>query len=269
MATYLIGDVHGCFRTFRKLLSRIDFKRSRDELYFVGDLVNRGPRSLDMLRWAFDHKDIVTPVLGNHELHLLGRARGHRSDKKTDTFDELLDARDADKLLRWVRSWPLVIQSEQLLIVHAGVHPAWTLDETLELSDKAEARLRDKRGNDLIDALHDKNPADWSETLRGQDRACAAIRVLTRARLFRNKDLTQIAFAGSPDEAPQGCAPWYKLLDESFRKTTVITGHWAALGYHASKRAISIDTGCVYGGTLSALRLDKLRLTQEALCDTF
>lgn len=241
MATYAIGDVQGCFITLERLLARIDFDRARDRLWFVGDIVNRGPASLDVLRFVCDLGEAAVVVLGNHDLHLIARARGTRDAKPRDTFDDVLGADDRESLLDWLIHRPLLHREGGYAMVHAGLAPQWSLDEAEKLARKAERKLR-------ADKL--------SKSVR------YAIDALTRLRTCRTNGEMCLDFAGPPEQAPEGCRPWFELADIPSEET-VLFGHWASLGLHLGENAIGLDTGCVWGGTLTALRLEDRKLFHE------
>lgn len=244
MATYVVGDVQGCFITLERLLARIDFDASRDRLWLVGDIVNRGPNSLDVLRFARDLEDRAVVVLGNHDLHLIARSRGEREPKRRDTFDDVLEAPDCDELVEWLAKRPLLHREDEIVMVHAGLLPGWTLDEAASLAKKAEKKLRDDMDRRLGKALR------------------TAVDVFTRIRTCNKAGEMDLDFAGPPEDAPKGYRPWFELA-EIPDDATVLFGHWASLGLHLGTNAIGLDTGCVWGGALTALRLEDRKLFQE------
>ncbi len=241
MATYVIGDVQGCFITLERLLVRIDFDPSHDRLWFVGDLVNRGPSSLDVLRFIRELDDRAVVVLGNHDLHLIARSRGTRERKPRDTFDDVLEAPDRDALIEWLLNRPLLHREGDHVMVHAGLLPQWSLEEAEALARKAEKKLRDDR---------------LDKSLR------IAVDAFTRLRTCTESGEMCLDFAGPPEQAPAGCRPWFELA-EIPGATTIFFGHWASLGLHLGTNAIGLDTGCVWGGALTALRLEDRKLVQE------
>ena len=239
MATYAIGDVQGCCKSLEKLLGKIDLRAS-DRLWFVGDLVNRGPYNAEVLRLIRSFGKRATVVLGNHDVHLLLRAEGLAKPKKRDTLEDVLMASDRDELIDWLRERPLVHREKKWLLVHAGLLPKWTAETAVGWAERIERSLRASRFREVTD----------------QDaRESRAARVLTRIRLVR-PDGELSDFDGPPDEAPRGHLPWFAHPDRKSRDVTVLFGHWSALGLHVSSDAIGLDTGCVWGRALTAYRLE-------------
>jgi bis(5'-nucleosyl)-tetraphosphatase (symmetrical) len=263
MATYAIGDVHGCFETLRQLLRRIAFDGRQDRLWCVGDLVNRGPRSLEVLRWAVEQGDRLVVVLGNHDLHLLARAAGLAEAKKRDTLEAVLAAADRDDLLLWLRSRPLVHRESGFLLVHAGLFPSWSPAEAERLAREVEERLRGDKGLKLLATFHQKTAECWQNDLTGHDRARAALSAFARLRTLDEQHCMCPDFSGPPAEAPRGCRPWFSIAHRKSAAATVIFGHWAALGLHVEDGIAALDTGCVWGRELTALRLDDGKVFQE------
>jgi bis(5'-nucleosyl)-tetraphosphatase (symmetrical) len=254
MAVYAIGDVQGCMASLERLLATIGVGES-DRLWLVGDLVNRGPRSLDVLRWARANETRVTCVLGNHDLHLLARIAGVAPEKKRDTLDEVLGAPDAGELADWLRARPLVHVEGEHLMVHAGLHPAWTADEAARLGDELARELRGPSWRAFVGGLGGP-PSRWSPALAGGDRWRALLAYLVRARTLRPDGRVEPDFDGPPAQAPPGCVPWFAVPDPAWATHTVVFGHWAALGLATGPRHLGLDTGCVWGKALTAIRLD-------------
>lgn len=266
MATYAIGDVHGCFLTLRRLLQRISYDPGRDRLWLVGDLVNRGPRSLEVLRWAVEQGERLTVVLGNHDLHLLARAAGLARARRRDTLEEVLAAPDRDDLLAWLRGRPLLHREDGFLLVHAGLLPAWTVADAERLAREVEAALRANRAGRLLASLRVEPPRPWRASLAAGARRRLALAVFTRLRTLRPGGRLCDDFSGPPDEAPDGCLPWFDFPDRQTAGETVIFGHWAALGLlrrDGLAGLVGLDTGCVWGRELTALRLEDGKLFQE------
>ncbi len=263
MATYVIGDIQGCHRTLTRLLDRIAYRPGRDRLWLAGDLVNRGPASLEVLRWAAAQGDALTAVLGNHDLHLLARAAGAAPRKKRDTLEAVLAAHDRDALLAWLRSRPLLHAEAGALLVHAGLHPAWTVPGAERLAAEASAWVRG--GGDLA-ALYLPLPR-WSDALPGARRPAVAAALLTRIRTVREGGEACLDFSGPPAKAPAGCVPWYAAPGRKSAGTRVFFAHWAALGLHVAADAVGLDTGCVWGGTLTAYRREDGAVFGEPLAD--
>ena len=271
MATYAIGDIQGCFLTFQALLDRIQFDDSADSLWLAGDLVNRGPDSLGMLRWAKDHDAQLTCVLGNHDLHLLSAAAGLRSARPRDTLTPILQADDRDELLHWLRHRPLAHQAtvagQPLLMVHAGLHPRWTIQRSLELAGEVSAALIQDNGHELLNALASVPTSRWNDNLLGGERLAMIIGVLTRLRACHDDGTPCSDFSGPPAEAPANCHPWHGLETVAWSDHRVVCGHWAAQGTEVTERVIALDSACVWGGELTACRLEDGELFSEPLRD--
>jgi bis(5'-nucleosyl)-tetraphosphatase (symmetrical) len=255
VARYAIGDVQGCMSSLERLLTLISFSR-HDHLWLVGDLVNRGPRSLDVLRWAREHEASITCVLGNHDLHFLARAAGAAPAKKRDTLDELLGAPDCDRLADWLRHRPLVHVDRSYILVHAGLHPRWTADEARRLGGEIERELQGPSWRAFLAQIGGSSPPRWDPRLGGGDRWRAILAYLVRARTLRADGRVEPSFDGPPTNAPPGCVPWFAVPDPAWGTHTVVFGHWAALGLAIGPRHFGLDTGCVWGKTLTAIRLD-------------
>lgn len=269
MTTYAVGDLQGCYRTLQKLLKRIEFDPANDTLWLVGDLVNRGPRSLDVLRWARDLGDRIVAVLGNHDLHLLARAEGLVEKRKGDTLDDVLKAKDRDDLLGWLRGLPFVHRENGFLLVHAGLHPAWSVETIDRLARDAEARMRSEGSAFLAkiagrlkdgEATEPGLSRDLVETLR-------AVATFTRIRTCHDDGTPCTGFSGPPREAPPGCRPWFQVPGRRTASETVVFGHWSALGLHVEARLLALDTGCVWGNDLSAVRLSDRMVFQQSFVD--
>jgi bis(5'-nucleosyl)-tetraphosphatase (symmetrical) len=256
MATYAIGDVHGCFATLAALLARIGFAPRRDRLWMVGDLVNRGPRSLEVLRWAAELDDALVAVLGNHDLHLLARAAGVAERKRRDTLDAVLAAPDRDPLLAWLRRRPLLHREGDQVLVHAGLLPEWSVAQAERLARETEERLRGADGDRLLRLGEAKRAERWSERLTPGARARVTLATMARLRALTAAGRMCADFSGPPAELPPGCLPWFELPARRSRNALVVFGHWAALGLHLAPGIAALDSGCVWGRSLTALRLD-------------
>lgn len=263
MATYAIGDVHGCYETLQRLLHRVQFDPREDRLWLVGDLVNRGPRSLDVLRWAVGMDERIVAVLGNHDLHLLARAAGVSGTKRRDTLDEVLEARDRDDLLAWLRTRPLLHRDGENVLVHAGLFPSWSVKQAERLAREVEAALQEDDAPKLLASIGQKVPERWKDSLSGTERTRAALAGFAKLRTLSDDEKMCAEFSGPPKEAPKGCTPWYSIPDRKSAGSTVIFGHWAALGLKVKNGVAAIDTGCAWGRELTALRLDDWRIFQE------
>ena len=267
MATWAIGDIHGCWATLQKLLDRIEWDPSRDFLWCVGDLVNRGPSSLDVLRWAQSNSGRLSVVLGNHDLHLLARAAGAADERAGDTLDEVLAAPDRDQLLAWLRSRPMVHHFGPYVMVHAGLAPDWNIELTMSLAEALSARLEDPEGDAMIRMLHARRRRPWRFDLRGDERLAAAAAVFTRIRMIDAKGNPQLGYAGPPGAAPEGWSPWYTKSAVRSQGYRLLFGHWAQFGFYRAHDAVCLDSGCVYGGRLTAIRLNDGEVVQEHSAD--
>ena len=258
MTRYAIGDLQGCDQELHALLGRLKFSADRDRLWFVGDLVNRGPGSLAILRLVRSLGDNAIVVLGNHDLHLLAVAHGAHRRRKSDTLDEVLAAPDRDELLEWLLARPLAHAQGDDLMVHAGVVPQWTVAQTLTLAGEVSSALRrDPRA--LFEHMYGNEPDRWSERLTGMERLRFLINVLTRLRLCTADGRVEVAIKGVPPPAPSPLRPWFEHRQRATRGARVIFGHWSALGLVQRPGVLGLDTGCVWGGALTAVDLDSPR----------
>lgn len=266
MATYAIGDIQGCFNSLRRLLDRISFNPTIDTLWLVGDLVNRGPDSLATLRFIKDLHMSVRLVLGNHELFLLAAAEGIVALRPKDTIHDILAAEDHTNLIDWLRHQPLHHREGAFLMVHAGLLPQWTIDEAVEYAREVERVLS---GSDyrtfLRHLFHDPTP-QWSPSLNGFERLVSIARVLTRLRTTTPTG-EMSSFSGPPEDAPAGFLPWFRIANRRNTDATIITGHWAALGLHMEPDILAIDSGCVWGRQLTAVRLEDRKIHQVDYAD--
>jgi bis(5'-nucleosyl)-tetraphosphatase (symmetrical) len=262
---YAVGDIQGCDRELRVLLERLSFSADRDRLWFVGDLVNRGPDSLGVLRRVRSLGDNAIVVLGNHDLHLLAVAHGARHARRSDTLEEVLAAPDREALLEWLITRPLAHFEGGDLMVHAGLVPQWTVTLTLTLArEVGDALRRDPRT--LFDHMYGNEPDRWHERLSGMARLRFAINVLTRLRVCTADGRVDLALKGSPPPPPSPLRPWFAHEKRSSREARVIFGHWSALGLVREHDVIGLDTGCVWGGALSAVDLDCERAVVAVPC---
>jgi bis(5'-nucleosyl)-tetraphosphatase (symmetrical) len=261
MARYAIGDIQGCKASLDRLLDKLGYTPSRDRLWLVGDLVNRGPASLDVLRWAVAQGDAVTAVLGNHDLHLLARAAGVAPEKKRDTLDAVLAAPDRDELIDWLRHRPLVHVDGRHAMVHGGLHPHWSIDLARTLAAEIEHALRGADWRALLAELAGPPPR-WDPALVGGERTRAVLAYLVRARMLRLDGRVDDEFNGAPADAPKDTVPWFEYADAAWRTHTIVFGHWAALGLSIGPHHVGIDTGCVWGKLLTAYDLDAGTVTQ-------
>ena len=262
MSLYCIGDLQGCSAPFQALLEKIDFSPSRDTLYLLGDLVNRGPDSLGTLRSLAALGDSAQCLLGNHDLHLLAVWQGVRKPGRHDTLSELLQAPDRDNLLDWLRHRAMAIYRHGWLMVHAGVLPQWSVDDTLALAGEVESSLRGAGLKDFLQDMYGNAPCEWSPALLGADRLRVIVNALTRLRFCSAQGAMEFGSHESASHAPQGCVPWFDVPGRATQAVPIAFGHWSTLSidsYHSTglrNNTLPLDTGCVWGGCLSAARLE-------------
>lgn len=261
MATYAIGDVQGCYDELRKLLELIEFDLANDRLWFVGDLVNRGPHSLEVLRFVKGLGDAAVTVLGNHDLHLLAVAHHNPMHRDKDhTLEHILEANDRDELLDWLRLQPLMHRDEGLgyCMVHAGLPPQWDIPTALARAAELEAVLRGPGFHDFLHDMYGDNPDCWTDSLQGIDRLRFITNCFTRLRYCTPEGKYKLREKGPLGSQPEGYLPWFDLPNRVSRDERIIFGHWSTLGYQAHNNVWSIDTGCLWGGSLTALRLGEV-----------
>jgi len=264
MATYAIGDVQGCYDQLMRLLERCSYDERRDRLWFVGDLVNRGPQSLATVRFVRSLGDRAVTVLGNHDLSLLVVAEGAHKGHASDTFGDVLDAPDREELLDWLRRQKMMHAENGCAMVHAGLLPQWSVDRALELAREAETALRGPGYGEFMRNLYGNQPARWSDNLAGYDRLRIIVNAMTRMRLVAADGTLEFSHKLGLANAPAGYVPWYDAPARASRDTPVIFGHWAALGLLVRDDVVCLDSGCVWGRQLTALRLENRELIE---CD--
>jgi bis(5'-nucleosyl)-tetraphosphatase (symmetrical) len=260
MAVYAIGDIQGCYDPFRRLLDAIDFDPAKDTLWLTGDIVNRGPKSLKTLRYVRKLGRSVVMVLGNHDLHLLALEAGVlQFGKRFGSLHKLLNAADAEELCDWLRHQPLAHYDERLdtLLVHAGTHPDWSVNKTLARAAEVEQTLQGYDYATLLGKMYGNKPNYWSGRLSGYKRLRFIINCLTRMRMVSADGHLELNFSGSPWRARKGLTPWYQAKNPAREDTRVVFGHWSALGLIVLPNLIALDTGCVWGRELTAVRIDK------------
>jgi bis(5'-nucleosyl)-tetraphosphatase (symmetrical) len=256
MAYYLIGDLQGCDAPLARLLAKIAFSPSRDTVYFLGDLVNRGPASDAVLRRLMAYGDAARCLLGNHDLSLLAVAHGNRAPHRNDTMDSVLQAPDRDAMLAWLRQQAMAIHAHGILMVHGGVLPQWDLRQVLALAGEVEEVLRGPQLPEFMSHMYGNQPDHWDESLRGWDRLRVVVNAMTRLRFCTPEGVMDLRASGGLHKAPPGLLPWFDVPDRKTAGVPIAFGHWSTLGYLRRPDLISLDTGCVWGGCLSALRLD-------------
>lgn len=256
MSTYAIGDLQGCHASLLRLLDEIRFDPAADRLWFVGDLVNRGPDSLTVLRRVKQLGDSAVSVLGNHDLHLLALAEGFGRVHRGDTLDEILNAPDRDELLHWLRGRKLAWREGQVLMVHAGVLPDWSLDETMERAAEAEAVLQGPHYREFFAQMYGNAPIAWDPDLHGVERLRVIVNAFTRLRYCSPEGQMEFHHKGPPGTQPAGWMPWFEVPGRRSADATVVVGHWSTLGLINRPDLITLDTGCLWGGKLTAIRLE-------------
>ena len=262
MSTYAVGDVQGCYDELRRLLDCVAFDPAKDTLWLVGDLVNRGPNSLETLRYASALGERAVTVLGNHDLNLLAVAEGLRKPHRGDTLDDIFRAPDRDELLYWLRTRKLMHAGSGYAMVHAGLLPQWSIAHALELAGEVEAALRGPDYAEFLKQMYGNTPAAWDDRLSGYDRLRVVVNAMTRLRLCDAQGDMEFSHNGAPRDMPEGYMPWFDVPGRASSGTPIVCGHWASLGLMLRDDLLSLDTGCVWGRELSALRLEDRSLTQ-------
>jgi bis(5'-nucleosyl)-tetraphosphatase (symmetrical) len=262
MSHYAIGDIQGCHAEFCQLLELIGFSPPSDRLWLVGDLVNRGPGSLAVLREVKAMGDAVVTVLGNHDFHLLMVAGGHARQHRQDTLAPMLAAPDRDELLGWLQARPLVASEGDLLLVHAGLLPAWTPATALMLSGEVEAVLASARADAFLAGLYGDEPRGWHDELEGFDRLRVIVNACTRLRFCSDQGVMEFQEKRGPLSAPDGFRPWFAHEARASAGVSIVCGHWSTLELMLAPNVLMLDSGCLWGGALTAVRLDDRRVYQ-------
>lgn len=269
MAIYAIGDIQGCFDELKRLLDKIHFRADCDQLWLTGDLVNRGPQSLQTLEFLFALSDNLVTVLGNHDLHLLATAYSHQSPGRKDTLQELLDSPRCHTLLEWLRRQPLFHHDSKLGIsmVHAGLHPDWSIQQAASLAREVETILRSDNHVEYYRHMYGNKPVCWSENLAGWKRYRFITNILTRIRYFDHQGNAVLQAKGPPDGADSTLLPWFDISERASHGHPVIFGHWStlALVQRDYSDVYPIDSGCLWGGKLTALRIDQLPFSRHSI----
>ena len=253
---YLVGDLQGCCDPFERLLATIDFSPSRDRLYLLGDLVNRGPDSFGVLKRLRQLGDSAVCLLGNHDLHLLAVAHGVRKPSRSDTLDSILAAPDRDEWLDWLRHRHLALFEHGWLMVHAGVLPQWDAAQVMDLAREVETMLQGSDVGDFLNVMYGPKPDRWQDDLEGADRWRCIVNSLTRLRFCAADGTMEFSTKDGAGEPPDGYFPWFKVPGRRTVDTPVAFGHWSTLGLINTDKLLSLDTGCVWGGQLTAARID-------------
>ena len=263
MATYAIGDIQGCYTALRKLLDLIDFDLGRDRLWLVGDIVNRGSESLETLRFVMQSSsDAVIMVLGNHDLHLLMVDAGIARCHKGDTVQSILDAPDREELLFWLRHQRLFYFEGEYAMVHAGLLPAWSVPKAAQLAQEVESALRHDDYQNIFSQLYGNEPNYWHDSWTGAERLRVIINAMTRMRICSPDGRMNFSHKGSPQTIPDGYMPWFDVSQRASMDSTIICGHWSALGLHVTDRLVALDSGCIWNGQLTAMRLEDRKVFQ-------
>jgi bis(5'-nucleosyl)-tetraphosphatase (symmetrical) len=264
MSTYAIGDIQGCYDELVDLLDGIAFDPAKDRLWLVGDLVSRGPKSLETLRYVRGLGDAAITVLGNHDLNLLAVAAGVRKPHRSDAVENVLDAPDRDELMDWLRTRSMMHVEGDYAMVHAGLLPQWSVSRAQELAGEVEAELRGPSHVELLTRMYGNSPTRWDETLTGYDRLRVIVNAMTRLRLCDADGNMELSHKTGPEGGPAGYMPWFEAPGRASAGTPIVFGHWAALGLKLTQDVLAIDSGCVWGRSLTAVRLEDRRLYQ---CD--
>lgn len=269
MALYMIGDVQGCDAALQRLLDTIDFSPSRDTLYLLGDLVNRGPDSAAVLRRLMSYGKSAHCLLGNHDLNLLAVAQGIRKPHRKDTLDSVLSAPDRSTLLHWLRHQKMALLLERgdtpLLLVHAGVLPTWTVSHAMALAREVEMQLQGGHSAPFLQAMYGNTPTRWDDALTGMERLRVIVNAFTRLRFCTAHGEMEFATKEGAGGAPSGYMPWFDVPDRRTASADVAFGHWSTLGWLGRTDLLSLDTGCVWGGALSALQFNLKDRTQTLI----
>lgn len=253
---YLVGDLQGCCKPLERLLQTIDFSPSRDQLYVLGDLVNRGPDSLGVLQRLRSLEGAATCLLGNHDLHLLAVAHGVRKPHRSDTLEPILSTPERDEWLGWLRQQRLAVHEQGWLMVHAGVVPQWDAAQTVALAGEVETLLRSPEVGEFLTLMYGNEPARWDDSLQGVDRWRCVVNSLTRLRFCAADGTMEFATKEGAGGAPEGYMPWFEVPGRRTEGTPVAFGHWSTLGLINRDDLLALDTGCIWGGHLTAVRVD-------------
>jgi bis(5'-nucleosyl)-tetraphosphatase (symmetrical) len=268
MAIYAVGDIQCCYTELMQLLEKIRFDPSMDKLWLVGDLVNRGADSLQVLRLIKSLGASAITVLGNHDLHLLAVAAGNSRLHRGDTLDEILAAPDRDELLNWLRHQRLLYVEGDYVLVHAGLLPGWTVKQAAKLAREVVVRLQSVDYIEYLSRMYGNEPVSWDDGLTGFKRLRVITNALTRMRICTKKGEMEFDFKAEQHKIPSGYRPWFDVPGRASADKTVIFGHWSALGLMVKPDAIALDTGCLWGGPLTAIRLDDREIIQVPCADS-
>lgn len=258
MAIYAIGDVQGCFDELMQLIEQISFNPEKDLLWFVGDIVNRGPNSLETLRWVKSQGNSAVVVLGNHDLHLLAAYTGAKQLKESSSLHKVLQAKDVKDLIDWLRHRSVMHYDADLNIamVHAGLVPQWNILEARNRAVEVEKILRSDDYKEFLQHMYGNKPDLWQDSLEGWERLRMIINIFTRIRYCDNKGVVEFNEKGPPGTQAENLKPWFQIKKRKSQETKIIFGHWSTLGHYSFDNVIATDTGCIWGGALTAVRID-------------
>jgi len=259
MATYIVGDIQGCFAALEQVLDKVNFDPKYDKLWAVGDLIGRGPQSLETLSYLYQLGDAFDTVLGNHDLHFLAITQGIRSAKPSDKFDALLSSTKCQQFVEWLRHKPLAVKlNKNTLLSHAGLYPKWGFKQAVKRSREVESLLQSSSWNDLLNHMYGSHLESWSKSLEGYQRATFIINAFTRMRYIKNEQYLNLTAKGSPGSAPPDLSPWFQVKNKKLKpEHKIIFGHWAALqGKTSSRQHIGLDTGYIWGNSLTIFKLE-------------
>lgn len=258
MTTYAIGDVQGCYDSLRRLLDKLTFDPSTDYVWFAGDIINRGPQSLETLRFIISLGNSARTILGNHECHFLASARGHKTPYKTDTFQDIINANNASELIDWVRTRPFLYHDASLgySMVHAGLPPQWSLVDAKQYAKELQDVFRSNAIDDFLAAMYGNEPTKWNAALSGNERLRFMVNCFTRLRFMTHKGELELKEKNTPSVNTEHLTPWFKVPARKTASDKILFGHWSTLGLNRQNNTICLDTGCLWGGQLSALKLD-------------
>jgi len=256
VAIYAIGDIQGCFNQLQKLLEKIEFNPAIDQLWFAGDLVNRGPDSLKTLRYIKSLGDSAICVLGNHDLHLLAISKKKQKPKVDDSLQKILNASDCDELLDWLRHLSLIHRTNNFCLIHAGLPPQWNIEQATLAAREVEEILVSDDYELLLNEMYGDFPNQWAESLKGWNRIRFIINCFTRMRYCDIQGKLDLSCKAAPGDQPKHLFPWFTIKDRKSHSTSIIFGHWSALGFYTGNNCYCLDTGCIWGGQLTALRID-------------
>lgn len=256
MATYAIGDIQGCMGALNRLLDHIQFDQTQDCLWFVGDLVNRGPQSLEVLRFVKQLGESAVAVLGNHDIHLLALWCQITQPGRKDTLQPILSARDAEELLHWLRFRPLLHAEHGVVMIHAGMLPSWSMAQATDLAEEVEDALQSDNFQEILPSIYFRKNLHPSAKMNREERLGFTANILTRLRVCTKDGVPEFSFKGPPEEAPSGYLPWFRIPSRATQDETIIIGHWSTLGIIQEENLVALDGGCVWGREMVAMRLE-------------